>query len=243
MFSIMAGRYASDGKANLEIFLKGFSGDYCAVDRMGREAKVLDEPALTIGLFLQPHVLQDVPPSFQERGLMPRFLYSLPRSLVGYRKITPRTVEAEIKKRYQSNIKKLLLMDTDGAMKLTLNNKAREAEEGLRGEIEAMFLDGGELSEMKEWGSKLAGQIIRIAGLLHVAEHVQALPLDAINIERVPTQIHGEIFTKANQLSSYFIEHAKAAYGCMGADEGTQDAKYLLEVIKRQNTPVIEYRD
>ncbi|WP_425466834.1 DUF3987 domain-containing protein [Peribacillus cavernae] len=38
IFNIMAGRYASDGKANLEIFLKGFSGDYCAVDRIGRGA-------------------------------------------------------------------------------------------------------------------------------------------------------------------------------------------------------------
>ncbi len=58
IFSIMAGRYAFDGKANLEIFLKGFSGDYCAVDRIGREAKILNEPALTIGLFVQPHVVR-----------------------------------------------------------------------------------------------------------------------------------------------------------------------------------------
>lgn len=28
----------------------------------------------------------------------------------------------------------------------------------------------------------------------------------------------------------------------MGADQGTQDAKYLLEVIKRKNKPVIKYR-
>lgn len=243
IFSIMAGRYASDGKANLDIFLKGFSGDYCAVDRMGREAKVLDEPSLTIGLFLQPHVVQDVPPSFQERGLMPRFLYSFPRSLVGYRKITPQTIEADIKNRYLLNIKKLLRMDTHEGVQLTLNNKAKAAEEGLRREIEAMFLDGGELSEMKEWGSKLAGQIIRVAGLLHVAEHVQVLTLDTSNIEGIPRQIHEEIFTKACQLTSYFIEHAKAAYGCMGADKGTQDAKYLLEVIKRQEKSTIEYRE
>ena len=241
IFSIMAGRYASDGKANREIFLKGFSGDYCAVDRMGREAKVLDEPALTIGLFLQPHVVQEVPPSFQERGLMPRFLFSFPRSLVGYRIVTPKTIGADIKNRYLLSIKKLLRMDTHEAVQLTLNNKAREAEEELREKIESMFLDGGELSEMKEWGSKLAGQIIRVAGLLHVAEHVQASTMETENT--VPTQLHEETFNKTCQLTSYFIEHAKAAYGCMGADKGTQDAKYLLEVIKRKNKPVIEYRD
>ncbi|MFP3886785.1 YfjI family protein [Priestia filamentosa] len=243
IFSIMAGRYSSDGKANLEIFLKGFSGDYCAVDRMGREAKVLDEPALTIGLFLQPHVIQDVPPSFQERGLMPRFLYSFPKSMVGYRKITPQPIKAEIKKHYYFNINKLLCMDTHEPVQLIFNNKASKAEERLREEIETMFLDGGALSEMKEWGSKLAGQIIRLAGLIHVAENVQTLTNGISNKESVPREINENTFDKARQLTSYFIEHAKAAYGCMGADQGVEDAKYLLEVIRRQDKPVIEYRE
>ncbi|WP_162868989.1 DUF3987 domain-containing protein [Bacillus subtilis] len=99
------------------------------------------------------------------------------------------------------------------------------------------------MAEMKEWGIKLAGQIIRIAGLLHVAEHVHALPMDVPNIEGIPKQVQAETVIKAQQLARYFIEHAKAAYGCMGADQSTQDAKYLLEVIKRQDKPVIEYRD
>lgn len=243
IFSIMAGRYASNGKANLEIFLKGFSGDYCAVDRIGREAKILNEPALTIGLFVQPHVVQDVPASFRERGLMDRFLYSFPCSLVGHRKISPQVIEADVKNQYLLNIKKLLRMKATATVELTLLDNARQAEEALREELEKMFLEGGELAEMKEWGSKLAGQIIRIAGLLHVAEHVQALPMDVPNIEGIPKQVQAETVIKAQQLARYFIEHAKAAYGCMGADQSTQDAKYLLEVIKRQDKPVIEYRD
>lgn len=242
IFSIMAGRYASDGKANLEIFLKGFSGDYCAVDRIGREAKILNDPALTIGLFIQPHVVQDVPVSFQERGLMPRFLYSFPRSLVGHRKITPQEIEKAVKDQYLLNIKKLLCMEGTAAVPLTLLENGRQAEIALRGEIEKMFLEGGELAEMKEWGSKLAGQIIRVAGLLHVAEHVQPLSVNLPNIKEIPKQINVETVNKAQQLVNYFIEHAKAAYGCMGADKGTQDAKYLLEVIKRQDKPIIEYR-
>ncbi len=243
IFSIMAGRYSSDGKANLEIFLKGFSGDYCAVDRIGRATIILIEPALTICLFLQPHVVQSVPASFLERGLMPRFLFSFPRSLVGHRKITPRVIDAEVKNQYLLNVKKLLYLKAEEEVQLTLHNNARQAEEAFRGEIEKMFLDGGELAEMKEWGSKLSGQIIRLAGLLHIAEHVQGLRMDMPNIEEIPKQIQAETIIKAQKLAIYFIEHAKAAYGCMGADQGTQDAKYLLEVIKRQAKPVIEYRD
>ncbi|MDQ0880960.1 YfjI family protein [Peribacillus sp. V2I11] len=243
IFSIMAGRYSSDGKANIEIFLKGFSGDYCAVDRIGRAAIILNEPALTICLFLQPHVVQGVPAIFLERGLMPRFLFSFPHSLVGHRKITPQVIEAEVKNEYLLNVKKLLYLKAAEEVQLTLHNNGRQAEEAFRGEIEKMFLDGGELAEMKEWGSKLSGQIIRLAGLLHVAEHVQALPMDVPNIEGIPKQIQAETIIKAQQLARYFIEHAKVAYGCMGADKGTQDAKYLLGLIKRQNKPVIEYRE
>jgi hypothetical protein len=136
-----------------------------------------------------------------------------------------------------------LCLEATEAVQLILHNNARQAEEALRGALEKMFLEGGELAEMKEWGSKLSGQIIRVAGLLHVAEHVQALPMDIPNIEGIPKQIQAETIIKAQQLARYFIEHAKAAYGCMGANQGTQDAKYLLEVIKRQDKPVIEYRD
>lgn len=243
IFSIMAGRYASDGKSNLEIFLKGFSGDYCAVDRIGREAKILNEPALTIGLFIQPQVVQDVPASFRERGLMDRFLYSFPRSLVGNRKVSPRGIEAEVKRLYILNVKKLLSVEVTEPIQLTLQEEARQAEEELRGELEKMFLEGGELAEMKEWGSKLAGQIIRVAGLLHVAEHVHALPADKEDIEGIPKQIHAETLIKAQQLVRYFIDHAKVAYGSMGANSDTEDAKYLLKVIKRQERLVIEYRD
>lgn len=46
----------------------------------------LDGGMLTIGLFVQPEVVRDVPPTFKERGLMQRFLYSFPLSLVGHRK-------------------------------------------------------------------------------------------------------------------------------------------------------------
>jgi replicative DNA helicase len=239
IFNIMAGRYAGDGKANFEIFLKGFSGDYCAVDRIGREAKVLNNPALTIGLFIQPNVVQDVPVSFQERGLMPRFLFSFPRSLVGYRKITPQLIKKEVKKCYEERIKHLMQLEDSVAVQLTLNKNAKLEEVVLREEIESMFLEDGLLAEMKEWGSKLAGQIIRISGLLHVAEHVQTLP----NSGEVPKQINETTFINAKKLTRYFIEHARAAYGCMGVDKELQNAKYLLEVIKKQHKSTVAYRD
>jgi replicative DNA helicase len=234
VFSNMAGRYSKDGKANIEIYLNGHSSDYTSIDRIGRESITLEAPCLTIGLFVQPEVVRDVPPTFKERGLMQRFLYSFPRSLVGYRKISPNPINPSIKNQYMLNVNKLMQINTKKEVKITLDQTANQSEKELRQELETMFLDGGILSDMKEWGSKLAGQIIRIAGLLHVAEHIQA--------NMIPDQISASTFNNARKLTPYFIEHAKAAYGFMEVDQSTEDAKYLLEVIKRQQKPVIEYR-
>ncbi len=235
VFSNMAGRYSNDGKANIEIYLNGHSCDYTSIDRISRESIVLEEPCLTIGLFVQPDVVRDVPPTFKERGLMQRFLYSFPCSLVGHRKISPNSINPSIKNHYMLNVIKLMQINNKVASKLTLNQEANQSEKELRQEIETMFLDGGLLSNMKEWGGKLAGQIIRIAGLLHVAEYIQA--------NSIPGQISASTFNKARQLTYYLIEHAKVAHGFMEVDQCTEDAKYLLEVIKRQQEPVIEYRN
>jgi hypothetical protein len=134
-------------------------------------------------------------------------------------------------------------MNTLKARQLTLDRGAERLRYELSEEVEAMFLSGGSLSDMKEWGSKLVGQIIRVAGLLHIAEYVQAPSPDNPMINQIPKQINKTTFAKARQFTTYFINHAKAAYGCMGVDGRTEDAKYLLAVVKRQKKPIIEYRD
>lgn len=236
-FNNMAGRYSSDGKANIDIYLNGHTGDYTTVDRIGRDPIILNEPCLSIGLFVQPEVLRDVPSTFKERGLMQRFLYSLPKSLVGYRKVNPDPVCEEIKNSYLTNIKNLLQFEPNEPIKLTFDSEAVIHEQRLRQDIEDMLKEGGTLSDMKGWGSKLAGQIIRIAGLLHVVEYIPG------KIKAIPTQIKTTTLASAKNLMYYFIEHARAAFGVMEADRRAEDGKYLLGVIKRLNKPVVEYRE
>ena len=56
---------------------------------MGRPPEHVHSPALTIGLTIQPDVLQGLAgkPGFRGRGLLARFQFCLPRSGIGYRKI------------------------------------------------------------------------------------------------------------------------------------------------------------
>lgn len=87
VFGIMAGRYQPNSSPNLDVFLKAHSGDRLTVDRIGRSPVRLEKPALTIGLAVQPDVIRRLAdtPEFRGRGLLARFLYALPDSLVGSR--------------------------------------------------------------------------------------------------------------------------------------------------------------
>jgi replicative DNA helicase len=87
VFDQMAGRYNQTAGPNLGVYLKGHAGDLLKVDRRGRPPEYVQRPCLTIGLTVQPEVLQGLAsrPGFRGRGLLARFLYSLPASLVGRR--------------------------------------------------------------------------------------------------------------------------------------------------------------
>ncbi|MEW8331608.1 MAG: DUF3987 domain-containing protein, partial [Candidatus Thiodiazotropha sp.] len=88
IFESIAGRY-SNGIPNLDVILKGHAGDNLRVDRIGRESELIDSPALTIGLTVQPEVLKGLAtkPGFRDRGLIGRFWLVMPPSMTGRRKI------------------------------------------------------------------------------------------------------------------------------------------------------------
>ncbi|UOQ44577.1 YfjI family protein [Halobacillus salinarum] len=237
VFNNMAGRYSSDGKTNLEIYLNGHTGDYTPIDRIGREPILLHSPCLTIGLFVQPSVVRDFPCAFKDRGLMQRFIYSFPESLVGYRKVNPEPINEGVKEEYQMNLKKMLAFNPKAEIELTFSKEAMLFEQDMRMEIEEMLKESGTLHEMKEWGSKLAGQIIRIAGLLHVATYING------DLSNLPKKVNLDTIRRAKKLMNYFVEHARLAYGLMGKDQGLEDAKYLLKFLLNHGKEVYSKRE
>ena len=58
VFDQMAGRYNQTAGPNLGVYLKGHAGDLLKVDRRGRPPEYVERPCLTIGLTVQPEVLQ-----------------------------------------------------------------------------------------------------------------------------------------------------------------------------------------
>ena len=101
IFSILAGRYS--GVPNLDLFLKGHAGDALRVDRKSSSPIILDTPALTLGLTVQPEILRQIAqmPGFRGRGLLARILYCVPPNTVGWRQVGVEPPADEVANRYE----------------------------------------------------------------------------------------------------------------------------------------------
>ena len=91
------------------MFLKGHSGDRIRVDRQGRGPQHIPSPALTVGLMVQPRIIEAIAANrdFVGRGLLARFLYATPVSKVGFRDSAATPVTESTEKQYEHWIKKL----------------------------------------------------------------------------------------------------------------------------------------
>jgi replicative DNA helicase len=240
LFDIMCGRYTRDGQVpNLGIFLKGHAGDLLLVDRKGREPERIDHPALTIVVTIQPQVLLDIArrPVLRGRGLLARVLYSLPPDLVGHRRVEVTSVPAEDRAAYRANATALILSlaDWTDPAKLLMTEQARKLLGEFQVEIEPRLRkDTGDLAELRDWASKLAGATVRLAGLLHLGEHLG---------DGWGKSIESGTMERAIQLGRYFTDHARAAFRQMGADPQIADAQALLAWVTRTRAAEFSRRD
>jgi replicative DNA helicase len=234
IFDLIAGRYNA-GQANFDLYLKAWSGTQYRVDRKGRPAEFIERPALTIGLAVQPEVLRSVTdrPGFRGRGLLGRFLYSLPLSPLGRRAIDPPPVPEEIETAYRSNMQALVqsLAEWVDPALLGFTEQARDALRAFETALEHRLGYGGDLAHVADWAGKLAGETVRVAALIYLATHLRTGwrgPVD------------GEAMKGAVDLGYYFIEHALAVFELMRADPLTDDATYVLNwLTAREKTTFI----
>jgi hypothetical protein len=223
-FKILGGLYNSKGNTNIDLILKAHTGDAWSSDRIGRGSQSMLHPALTLGLAVQPDVLEEIGRNseFRERGLSARLLYAWCQSKAGYRTLQAFPVSAILTDVYHQRI--LSLMAIEGQHELTLTPEAQAIWNGFYADVEPLLRPGADLHHLIDWGSKLPGAVARIAGLLHFAEHGR---------EGIGKPISGESVSKACYLGDYFTEHAKAAFGLMKEDARLAVARKILSYIKR----------
>lgn len=249
LFDMLAGRY-TNGAPNFDVILKGHCGDALRVDRRGRSEHVAN-PALTIGLTVQPDVIRGLvdKPGFRGRGLLGRFLYSMPKSTVGRRQIDPAPLATNVRQTYKTNIKVLAQIepptDCEGLpvpRMLYLSAEASALLKNFEWELEPKLADDGELGMMSDWAGKLPGAVVRIVSNLHMAENVQHFELWE-SFELWPQYVSGETMQRAISIGRYLIPHAKAAFAEMGADPQIENARILLVWIKKTGQLSFTKRD
>jgi replicative DNA helicase len=230
LFDFLAGRYTS-GAPNLDPYLKGHAGDPMRIDRIGRPPEFVASPALTVGVTVQPEVLRGLlaKPTLRGRGVLGRFLYGLPVSLLGRRQIGPPPVPVPIASAYRTHIRQLLSLPvrSDGDPETVLLDPdayrcLKEFDDWVEPKLDK---DNGELASIPDWASKLVGAVLRIAALLHAAELKGQAPW------LVPVPV--ATMFKATRLGVYLIAHARAAFSAMATDPRVDAAKRVLRWIQQ----------
>ncbi|MFD4178972.1 YfjI family protein [Streptomyces anulatus] len=225
IFDIIAGRYS--GTPNMGIFLKGHAGDMVRVNRQGRDAQHVEAPAITMGLAIQPEVLDALGrvKGADGRGLLARFLYAKPVSLVGSRNLTPDLLPEETAAAYAKQLGglTLALADWTDPAVLTLTPDADAVLLAYQKVTESRIGKGRSLHPVIKWASKRDGAVARIAGLLHLATHPD-------NGWMVP--IEAATMANAVEIGDYFTAHALEVFDTMGADPAQEAAHQLLTHLK-----------
>lgn len=223
---VLSGLYNS-GNANIDIILKGIDGGSTRIKRANKDYRL--NPYLTVLLLIQPQILANMADkrAFTGNGALERYLYALPCGNVGYRTFTDRKIDTQAERVYSDLIFNLLSIPVpEIPYVLELEDPAKTAFHSFRQEIERELRPDGKLYICRGWGGKLAGYTLRLAGLMHVAEHDSTthLVIQRGTIERAIT------------IARLLMEHAVAAFNMMGADIETNDAKELLEWLKTKKT-------
>ena len=224
IFATIAGRYS--GVPDLDVYLKGHAGDDLRVTRKSGPVEEVDRAALTMGLAVQPSVLTDIGqlPGFESRGFLARFLFTLPKSTVGYRDATPPPVPAMVGEIWHRRIKELThVMWAASTTTLPLTPEAQDRVARLEVEREPRLRPGGEWEPILAWASKLTGTILRIAGLMHIAENITTGWRRPITAESIDI---------AAYLGHHYAAHALAVWGHM-VTTATGPAPALLDWLKR----------
>ena len=243
LFTVIIKGLYSSGSPNFEVLLKAHDGDPLRVDRRGRPSEYVMNPALTIGLAIQPGLLNglSMTPGLRDRGLLARFLYALPASNIGYRLIETPSVPDAIITSYDALVKNLLREDARyeesgfQTRHITVSPEAARIFNEYRASIEPSMRPFARFSTIQDWAGKLAGAVLRIAANLQLVCDVNR------HIEHPVISYHTML--SAISIGIYYSKHAIGVYELMGANRTLEDAKILWNWVDSQKLTLFNKRE
>ena len=236
LLSNLAGQY-NNKMPNIDLVLQAHAGDPAKVDRVNRPLVDIPAPHLALGLLVQPHVLAEANaiPAFRDRGLLARFLFAVPASPIGSRRIRPRSLPAATSEGWRHTVLGLLTTAVAHRQQhpviLRLDEEGRRRLETFQTQLELrMHPDHGDLAHLVGWSSKLPGALVRLAGLFSLAQN-PATPWVAESS-----------MSAAIALADYFIAHAEAAFG-VGTRANLEPAAAVLRWLRQKQHSTFTVRE
>lgn len=227
-FDNIVGRYTK--KPNLDVWLKGICGDTIRVDRINREPDYIRNPALSMIISAQPGVLSVLMQSslLDGRGFLARLFYINIPSAAMPKSFRSAPIPATIREDYDHLIFHLLDLSENEPITLHLAPEAINQMDELCHSVEAYLRN--EHRDMREWGSKYIGLVLRTAGLLHIAADGAG-------------DIQTETVENAIRIGSYAFHHALYAYSILGADETVEKALHVVTKLRKLSVTSISRSD
>ncbi|WP_326830223.1 DUF3987 domain-containing protein [Streptosporangium sp. NBC_01810] len=191
LFSLISGRYSKDKAPNLDLYLKSYDQSPVRVDRVQRGSIMLTRPSLAIGLLVQPHVLDKAASidGAMERGLMGRFWFAVPESTMGKRLIDTPALHSTIADDWNTTVTyayNLRTTQEDVQHVVGIDDGAHQLLRGLRMHLEPHLEPiVGRYAHMTDWAGKLAGKVLRLAVIFHLADgHAITRPIDEVTMNQ-----------------------------------------------------------
>ncbi len=241
---VIQGRYSDKGAANLGIWLKGHCGDKMSIIRRGQKRVYLNRPIASLAFAVQPESVRGLfnNRDARGRGFLARFLMAAPESLVGRRKTGGEALPmpARLTAKYAATLQRLLSMDIDrerGPIIVGLSSEASELFVQFERNLEPCLSRDGSLGDQRDWGSKHAGALARVALVFWM---LQRADRDSM---RDQSPIDGATMSAALAWSEYLVIQHRIVSGIVGADPNIGIAERLLGWFERAGLAEFSRRD
>ncbi len=237
-FGTLAGGRYSDGRANFDALLKGYSGDGIRVHRKGRDMVDIPNAICSVVVAVQPDVLREMAgtPGATERGLLARFVKAAPATRRGYRNVTdPKSMPPHVREEYATRLSIVLhALREGGPVEVSLDVEAHAMFTTLRERHEVESRPRGRVYGIGYWAEKYTGTVARIAAILHFADHTTdaaALPISGVTLAR------------AIVIGDYFVEQELRLHTYAGQSQEAEAAQLVLDWIIGEPRETFTTRD
>jgi hypothetical protein len=191
--------------ADRQLWLQMYSRKPITINRVGKEAIMIDKPFVTVLGGIQPDKLEVIISKDGNDGMPDRFLYVYPEPIESF--YTEKDLDPAVYEKYKEVIEKLYDLNKDPKTPLTVrfSAAAKEIFIGSYDNITLLTKEADFPDRLISPYMKMQGLMARIALVLHM---LKCASYETKNI----ALIDEETMIFANYLVNYFLQHARKAF-------------------------------